>query len=155
MLDNVGVQQSDRPWLAATIATLGGGLVVVGAFLPWLTLFAGLHDFPGVAGLNGRILAVGGALAAVSGICLVLRPWPLLRWAVCALGGALALGAGWLLLQQRAMVAELVVEHPMTVAASGPGLLVALVGGVLLLVSPALQRQPHVALTIPWFRARP
>src|SRR5207249_75574 len=51
--------------LVAAAALVGGALVAAGAFLPWLSLFAGLHPLRGVIGLNGRLLAAGG------GVCLV------------------------------------------------------------------------------------
>src|SRR5216110_896890 len=46
----------------ALAAVAGGGLMAIGAFLPWLTLYAGLHPLRGVIGLNGRVLAAGGAV---------------------------------------------------------------------------------------------
>src|SRR3989442_10779266 len=51
----------------ASAAVAGGALVAIGAFLPWLTLYAGLHPLRGVIGLNGRVLAAGGAVCLVAG----------------------------------------------------------------------------------------
>src|SRR5881628_528032 len=52
----------------ALAAVAGGGLMAIGAFLPWLTLYAGLHPLRGVIGLNGRVLAAGGAVCLVAGV---------------------------------------------------------------------------------------
>ncbi len=49
-----------RERLVAVAAVVGGALIATGAFLPWLSLFAGLHPLRGVIGLNGRLLAAGG-----------------------------------------------------------------------------------------------
>src|SRR2546425_8144040 len=51
----------------ASAAVAGGALLAIGAFLPWLTLYAGLHPLRGVIGLNGRVLAAGGAGCLVAG----------------------------------------------------------------------------------------
>src|SRR2546425_1835672 len=51
----------------ASAAVAGGALLAIGAFLPWLTLYAGLHPLRGVIGLNGRVLAAGGAVCLVAG----------------------------------------------------------------------------------------
>ena len=57
-----------RERLVAAAAVASGMLIALGAFLPWLSLFAGLHPMRGVIGLNGRLLAVGGALCLVAGV---------------------------------------------------------------------------------------
>src|SRR5438094_7264970 len=74
----------------ALAAVAGGGLMAIGAFLPWLTLYAGLHPLRGVIGLNGRFLVAGGAVCLVAGVRGWLRPTPGVRWGVALLGGALA-----------------------------------------------------------------
>jgi hypothetical protein len=114
-------------------------MVVTGAFLPWLTLFAGLHRLAGVAGLNGQLLVAGGIVATLAAVWNLARPSAVARWTLALTGLVLAVGSGWLLLQQRAMLAEIVAEHPMTVAAPGPGLAVALLGGFLVLIAPFLR----------------
>src|SRR5207249_12178032 len=53
--------------LVPAAALVGGALVAAGAFLPWLSLFAGLHPLRGVIGLNGRLLAAGGGVCLVAG----------------------------------------------------------------------------------------
>src|SRR5437667_12710846 len=65
-------------------------LIAIGAFLPWLSLFAGLHPLRGVIGLNGRLLAVGGALCLVAGVRYWQRSAPRLRHAVPLLAWGLA-----------------------------------------------------------------
>jgi len=57
----------------ASAAVAGGVLMAIGAFLPWLTLYAGLHPLRGVIGLNGRVLAAGGAVCLVAGVRRIQR----------------------------------------------------------------------------------
>src|SRR5207249_12117759 len=83
----------------ALAAVVGGVLMAIGAFLPWLTLYAGLHPLPGVIGLNGRILVAGGAPCLVAGVRGWLRATPGVRWGVGLLGGALARFGVWLIAQ--------------------------------------------------------
>src|SRR5207302_10482393 len=84
----------------ALAAVAGGAMMATGAFLPWLTLFAGLHPLRGVIGLNGRVLAAGGAVCLVAGIRGWLRPAPWVRWAVALVGGARAVFSVWLMVQR-------------------------------------------------------
>src|SRR5881396_739588 len=83
----------------ALAAVAGGGLMAIGAFLPWLTLYAGLHPLRGVIRLNGRVLAAGGAVCLVAGVRGWVRPAPVVRWVVALVGGALAGFGVWLIVQ--------------------------------------------------------
>lgn len=49
-----------------TLIAFGGVLTMAGSALPWMSMFAGLKQYPGLLGLNGwMVLAIGGALALV------------------------------------------------------------------------------------------
>src|SRR5437764_2423908 len=78
----------------ALAAVAGGAMMATGAFLPWLTLFAGLHPLRGVIGLNGRVLAAARAVCLVAGIRGWLRRASWVRGAVgllyCASSGLCA-----------------------------------------------------------------
>src|SRR5919198_5708132 len=102
-----GSQTRVRERFVASGAVASGVLIAIGAFLPWLSLFAGLHPLRGVIGLNGRVLAAGGAICLVAGVRCWRRPAPGLEWAVAALGWALAGFAIWLTLQLFMMYHEL------------------------------------------------
>jgi hypothetical protein len=80
-----------RAWRrpAALVALAGATLVMAGAALPWLTLFAGLQRMAGLSGLNGRLLFAGGALAALLTLAAAWRPHAALRHATMAVGAAL------------------------------------------------------------------
>ncbi len=133
-----------RDWLGGAIATTGGAALVTGALLPWMSLFAGLQPYPGVTGLYGRMLLVGGAFAVCCGIAMVVRARPWLRTAVGALGIVLAAFAAWVL--HGLHVTTHALEHdPLLVARPGPGVFVALTGALIvaLLVVPL----PHRART--------
>lgn len=120
-----------------TVAIGGGGLVVAGALLPWLTLFAGLQRYAGIAGLNGRLLLAGGALAIVLGAAALVRPAPVLLHACALLGAALTGLAGWALVGLVAMVRHGRTD-PMLMAGYGPGLFVACAGTLALALAPVL-----------------
>ena len=118
--------------LVAMTVVAGGALLIAGAFLPWLSLFAGLHPLRGVIGLNGRLIVVGGVVCLVSGAIEWLHPSIAARRISLALGVALTAFAGWLLMQQAALYHEL---SPMLAPRRGIGLFVALAGSLLAAMS--------------------
>ncbi len=126
--------ESGRRRLTAATAFAAGAAVIAGAALPWLTVFAGLHSYSGLAGLNGRVLAAGGAAAMVLGAWYAARGRTSLRYAIGALGFALALFSAYLMAQLLVTYHSL---HGMFVPALGPGVFVA-AGGALLLVGTLL-----------------
>jgi hypothetical protein len=124
---------SKRPEAAALA---GGALVMVGAWLPWLTLFAGLQRYGGLIGGHGRVLFAGGALAAVAGAGMLGTPHRWIRWATVLLGLTLLGFDGWLL---SGLVETL--HHgvgAMLVPRAGPGLFVASLGIALVILGPGL-----------------
>jgi len=124
------VLRSREERLVASAAAVGGALITIGAFLPWLSLFAGLHPLRGVLGLYGRVLAAGGALCLVAGVTYWRRPAPRLERAVAALGVALTGFGIWLTVQLLITYHELR-ANPMLVPRLGPGLFLVLIGSVL------------------------
>ncbi len=121
-----------RSWRAAAglAAVTGGAVLITGAFLPWVTTFAGLIAIPGIRGGNGRILAALGAVIAVAGLYHVFRGSPSSRW-LAGLAGFAATGfSGFLLLQLAASLRSLSTDS-MVAAHSGPGLWVCAAGAVL------------------------
>jgi hypothetical protein len=117
-------------------ALLGAALVMLGAWLPWLTLFAGLQPYAGITGLYGWTLLAGGALALVSsvGTLRTHRRW--LEWGTAGLGLALVAFTCWLLVGLAGMLRHGVNE--MLVARAGPGLFVSLLGAALVTIAPAI-----------------
>jgi len=138
--------RADRDWLGAVIATSGGSALVVGALLPWMSLFAGLQRYPGVSGLYGRLLLAGGVSAIGGGIAMLVRRRRGLRLAVGALGLILSAFAWWILDGLRATTHSLE-HHPLMLARAGPGLFVALAGALLvaLLILPVPLRATRAA----------
>jgi hypothetical protein len=117
-------------------ALFGGSLVMLGAWLPWLTLFAGLQRYGGLIGIYGRVLFVGGALVVVATMAARLRRRTWIRQATALLGLALLAFNGWLL---RGLLATL--HHgvsAMLVPRAGPGLFVSCLGSVLVASSPLI-----------------
>src|SRR3989454_7242934 len=92
---------STQERLVASAAVVGGALIATGAFLPWLSLFAGLHPLRGVIGLNGRLLAAAGAVCVVAGVRCWQRPARGLQRAVGVLGWVLIPFATYLAVQLR------------------------------------------------------
>jgi hypothetical protein len=110
---------------------LGGVTIVVGAFMPWMTLLAGLQSFRGIIGLYGKVIAAGGIIAIALGLAIGVRDNPLLRWGAVALGAALFAFSGMLLRNLGGIVGHLRGD-PMMVASPGKGLYVCLIGAALL-----------------------
>ena len=122
----------------------GGALVVAGALLPWLTLFAGYHQYAGTIGVYGQAVLAAGAAALLSGI-VALRVRP--RWLpfVSAAIGTAMFGFGtWLLIGVEQIVHR--PEAAMFVPGAGPGLYVVLTGAAVLALGPLLAaRRRHYA----------
>ena len=121
---------STQERLVASAAVVGGALIATGAFLPWLSLFAGLHPLRGVIGLNGRLLAAAGAVCLVAGVRYWQRPARGLQRAVAVLGWVLTPFATYLAVQLLDSYRELR-ANPMLVPRLGPGLFLALLGSLL------------------------
>jgi len=116
---------------------IGGALVMLGASLPWLTLFAGLQQYSGMIGSHGQILFAGGALAVVTGaITMSRRARGWIRWASGILGLLLLGFTGWL----GAGLVETLHRgvSAMLVPRAGPGLFVSGVGAALVAAAPLL-----------------
>ena len=120
---------STQERLVASAAVVGGALIATGAFLPWLSLFAGLHPLRGVIGLNGRLLAAAGAVCVVAGVRCWQRPARGLQRAVGVLGWVLIPFATYLAVQLLDSYRELR-ANPMLVPRLGPGLFLALLGSL-------------------------
>jgi hypothetical protein len=136
----------ERPEVAALF---GGVLVMLGAWLPWLTMFAGLQQYRGLLGLHGHIVFAGGALAIVAsiGTLRTRRRW--IRSGTALLGAMLLGFIGWLLTGLAGML-----QHglsAMLVPRAGPGLFVSLVGAALITIGPAIAARPRatIATTVP------
>jgi len=132
----------------ASAAVAGGALMAIGAFLPWLTLYAGLHPLRGVIGLNGRVFAAGGAVCLVAGVRGWSRPAPGVRWVVALFGGALAVFGIWLIVQLLITYRHLR-ANPMLVPRLGPGLFIAVAGALVAGATAArgLRRRPNASAT--------
>jgi len=123
-------------------AVAGGTALVAGAWLPWMSLFAGLYPMRGVIGLNGRIIFLAGIAALLLGVILLGRD---VRGAPVMLSGA-----GLLLL---ALVASIFIgihqlmagagHQAMVVPRAGVGVYVVLLGALLTAIAPVFARSRH------------
>jgi hypothetical protein len=120
-----------RRSLIALLAVGGGGCAIAGAFLPWLSVYAGLDSYSGVAGTNGRLLAAGGTAAVLLGLVYRLRPAAAVRYSIGGLGFLLTLFSTYLLAQLLSIYKQL---HGVFLPALGPGVFLA-TGGALLIFS--------------------
>ena len=99
---------------------MGGALVVIGACLPWLTLFSGMQQYSGLVDTHGQILFAGGVLAMIWSAGIRRTDQRGMRW-VTMLMGLTLLGINlWLM------------SNP------SPGLLVSFLGIFLLIVGPVI-----------------
>lgn len=116
---------------------LGGGLVVLGATLPWLTLFAGLQPYAGTTGTYGWLMLGAGSIACV--MAFATRRQPLMR--VCA--GSIVYGLGILVFAVWLLAGlDEIVHRPdalMLVPRAGPGLYVIVAGAATLVFSSAAE----------------
>lgn len=128
-----------KRWFAMA-AVLGGVLMAVGAVLPWFSLFAGLHPYPGTTGANGWILVGAGLLSVAGGIILWIRADTRLSWGLGAIGSASLLFAMWIGVGLLGTYQSML-SNPMMVPRLGPGLAVAAVGAVLVSLTPWLPRR--------------
>jgi hypothetical protein len=118
----------------------GGTLLMSGAALPWLTLFAGLHQYGGLMGAYGQAVFAAGAAAVVCGITAVrVRP-PWLPFASAASGAVLFVFGVWLYIGMQQIVHR--PEAVMFVPSPGPGLYVVLCGAAVLALGPLLLAKP-------------
>lgn len=125
---------------------MGGGLlIVIGAVLPWMSLFAGLQRYSGMAGLYGRLAFAGGVLVILGGIVITLQPDRRLRTGVGALGALLALFACWIVLGLRSTTKALG-RHPFLIARPGCGPYVVAAGALIVaaLLFPLLPRTRRI-----------
>jgi hypothetical protein len=123
------------PVIAPSMAIIGGAAVVLGAYLPWMSYFAGLVPLRGVIGLYGRLLLGAGIIGVMFGCGLVRKSAPTVRTYARRGAGLLGLGvataSAWLLIG----VWQLTRVHPsnaMLAPRPGAGLLVILLGGCML-----------------------
>ncbi len=130
--------------MAALATLLGGALLALGAWLPWLTLFAGLQAYSGLTGLYGRLLLAGGAVVTALGVLAWRRRREARGASVLRVGALLAaplLGlAAWALVGLVSTL-EAQAAQPMLVMRMGPGLFVALTGALLAVGAPLLRRR--------------
>lgn len=133
-----------RSWRTAVglAAVVAGGTVITGALLPWVEVFGGLMQIPGIRGANGRILAGAGILLVAAGLWHVVRGGDLSRWLIGVAGFGAAAFSGYLLIRLSESVSALAGDS-MVIARGGPGLWVSAAGSlaafVTLLLPPSSQ----------------
>lgn len=124
----------------------GGSLAVIGAWMPWLSFFAGLQWVSGLSGPSGWTIATLGMIAVAGSVLEHSRGGTLGRWISGLAGfGVLAVG-GWAAVGLIDTVNGLA-HDPLLVSALEPGLLIAIIGGglafaVLFLSVPAVALAP-------------
>lgn len=114
------------------LSIVGGGLMIGGAVLPWLTVYAGLDTFRGTDGLNGRILGAAGVASIAISLVYALRPAPRVRSLIGLLGFAASGFAAWVIAQLVGTYQQLGGD-PFALPGLGLGAFVALAGGLCVL----------------------
>ncbi len=120
-----------RGWraVAGLTSVAAGAVIIAGAFLPWVEIFAGLMPLSGVRGTNGRILAAAGAVIVCAGLYQLVRGGQRARWTAGLAGFAALAFSGYLLIQlTRSM--RVLGGDSMVAARGGPGLWVAAAGSL-------------------------
>jgi hypothetical protein len=125
------LEPSARGRAAAGLQLCGGALMVLGAALPWLTLFAGLQAYRGIIGWNGRGVLAAGAVVTLGGAAsLAGKAGPLVRRGVSLLAALVAGGAMVLVGRLITTWHDLMARDAMVVARPGVGLPVVVVGAI-------------------------
>jgi len=101
--------------------------VVVGALLPWLSVYAGLKTYSGVNGLYGRLLLAGGMLGLLGGVWYLVAGRRALQWGLGLWGFVVLAFSGWLVVQLLATYQRLAAD-PLVLARLGPGVFAAAAG---------------------------
>lgn len=128
---NMRLETTARGRAAGALQLSGGALIVIGAALPWLTLFAGLQAYRGIIGWNGRGMLAAGAVVALGGAAsLAGRAGLLVRRVVSLLAAVVAGSAVVLVVRLIAIWHELVSRDVMMLARPGVGLPVVVVGAI-------------------------
>ncbi|HUQ84771.1 MAG TPA: hypothetical protein VM077_00460 [Candidatus Limnocylindrales bacterium] len=125
--------------LTGLITFFAGVLIVIGAVLPWFSLYAGLQPFPGVVGLNGRIMLGAGIFASVMGIICFFKGIKKIQYLINLSGIVLTLFSAWLIIGLFETYQKLLTQ-PLIVPKIGPGLFVSTVGALLLIATVFLNR---------------
>jgi len=144
-LRRIGSRSLNQKCIAGA-AILGGTTIVVGAFLSWFSIFAGLQSYRGVDVLNGRLLAAGGALTVLAGFWFRRRNSVRLRWAIGLLGFALLAFASWSSVQLMILYRQLSAD-PMMLPRPGTGLIVIEVGALIIFGTLFLGNEPMATIT--------
>ena len=115
----------------------GGALLMLGAALPWLTLYAGFQQYSGLVGQFGWGIFATGLLAIVAGMFALRgrRLW--LERTSPALGIAVMAFAVWLLQGLHEITHR--PDAVMLVPRDGPGLYVIAAGAIAIVLGPAVQ----------------
>lgn len=116
----------------AALAAAGGSLLVAGSVLPWLSLYAGVDPISGIDGINGRVLALAGALTVAAGLIYAWRPSTQLRYGLAGLGFVASGFAAWVVSQLLGSYQQLQAD-PFVLASLGSGSFVALGGSLIVL----------------------
>lgn len=125
------LETTARGRAAGALQLSGGALIVIGAALPWLTLFAGLQAYRGIIGWNGRGMLAAGAVVALGGAASFAgRAGLLVRRVVSLLAAVVAGSAVVLVVRLIAIWHELVSRDVMMLARPGVGLPVVVVGAI-------------------------
>jgi hypothetical protein len=110
---------------------------MLGASLPWLTLFAGLQQYRGTIGLYGWLIFAFGALALICGF-IAVRTKPTWLWRVSAIAGIVLFAfTAWLLAGLMQIVHR---QDVMLVARPGPGLWVIAAGATTIVLGSIAER---------------
>ena len=129
--------------LPPLIAALGGLAIAAGACLPWMSYFAGLIPLHGLLGINGRLMVLAGVLGLLAAAALTRRRASrfqfIARWSAGVLGFVVVVAAAWLLEGVRELT-RVQASNAMLAPRPGPGLIVVLLGGAMLLLAATIPR---------------
>jgi hypothetical protein len=131
------------PRVPPALAAAGGAAIALGAWLPWMSYFAGLFPLRGLTGINGWLMVVAGVLGLLAAAALTRhhtsRARFIGRWTAGVVGFVVVAASVWLLEGVRQLT-RVRASNAMLAPRSGPGLFVVLAGGALLLLAAMIPR---------------
>lgn len=123
---------------AAAGAAAAGLLVALGAALPWITLYGGLHPLRGIVGPYGQALFAAGIGSALGAALLMLRSPRAAGRLLLALAGVILAFASWLGFSRLPATVAALQENPLLVAGTGPGIYLVIAGAGAMLAAAAV-----------------
>ncbi|MGI8419296.1 MAG: hypothetical protein ACR2LN_01480 [Candidatus Levyibacteriota bacterium] len=123
--------------LQGILTILGGILMILGIYMPWVSLFGGLQTFAGIVGLNGKILLATAVVSICFGLVQFVKKSSALAWILGILGLVQGAFCGYLLFNLFKTVHPAATNgmNSMMAIGFGPGLFITTIGASIIFIA--------------------